>query len=300
MIQEYIFPKSWLLMMVLLGVTISARAQTVVRGTVTDGSSPLPGVSVLVKGTNQGTQTGEDGAYSIQVPEGGVLQFTFLGFQTKEVTVGGQTVIDVVLAEDASQLDEVVVTALGIEKEEKSLGYSVTEISGEALAITNETNPVNALQGRVAGVQIDQGAGGLFGNSKILIRGNSTLGKNNQPIFVIDGVIMDNDIFEGNGRDFGNDLKNLNMEDFESVSILKGSAAAALYGSRAINGVVLITTKKGQKRAGLGVNVTQTFNITQPYSGPDFQNVFGGGTVGPFFTDRREPNYGADQAYMTK
>src|SRR5690606_7808857 len=158
-----------------------------------------------------------------------------------------------------------VVTALGITKEKKSLGYSVTDVKGSDLAITNEVNPINALQGRVAGVQIDQGgAGGLFGNSKILIRGNSTLGKNNQPIFVIDGVIMDNDIFEGNGRDFGNDLKNLNMEDFESVSILKGSSAAALYGSRAINGVVLITTKKGQARSGWGVEFNQSVNIFGP------------------------------------
>src|SRR5690606_24541503 len=214
--------------------------------------------------------------------------------------VEGRQTINVVLTQDASELDRVVVTALGVEKDEKSLGYSVTEISGADLAVTNETNPVNALQGRVAGVQIDMGAGGLFGNSKILIRGNSTLGTNNQPIFVIDGVIMDNDIFGGNGRDFGNDLKNLNMEDFESVSILKGSAAAALYGSRAINGVVLITSKKGRKRSGLGVTFTQTFNSYQPYAGPDFQNVFGGGTNGPFFTDRRDPNYTADQAYMTK
>src|SRR5690606_41044458 len=120
----------------------------------------------------------------------------------------------------------------------RDLGYSVSDVRGEQLANTGELSPVNALQGKVAGVQIDQGAGGAFGSTKILIRGNSTLSKNNQPIFVIDGVIIDNDIFEGNGRDFGNDLKNLNMEDFESISVLKGSAAAALYGSRAINGEI--------------------------------------------------------------
>ncbi|QEC52042.1 iron complex outermembrane receptor protein [Anseongella ginsenosidimutans] len=299
MSYRYIFQKGWLLVL-MLGVTLSLSAQQLVTGTVSDGAEPLPGVSILVRGTNQGTQTDANGAYSINVGPEAVLEFSLLGFRPREETVGDRKVIDVVLTQDASRLDEVVVTALGMEKDEKSLGYSVTEISGAELAVTNETNPVNALQGRVAGVQIDMGAGGLFGNSKILIRGNSTLGKNNQPIFVIDGVIMDNDIFEGNGRDFGNDLKNLNMNDFESVSVLKGSAAAALYGSRAINGVVLITTKKGKRNTGLGINLTQTFNSYQPYSGPDFQNVFGGGTAGPFFSDRRDPNYTADQAYITK
>ena len=149
-------------------------------------------------------------------------------------------------------------------------------------------------------MQIDQGAGGLFGNTKIVIRGNSTLGTNNQPIFVIDGVIMDNGTFGGTGRDFGNDFKNLNPDDFESVSILKGSAAAALYGSRAINGVVLITSKKGSTRKGIGVSLTQSLTISDPYAGPDFQNVFGGGTVGAFFTDNRDPNYKPDEAWTTK
>ncbi|MBA2563289.1 MAG: SusC/RagA family TonB-linked outer membrane protein, partial [Chitinophagaceae bacterium] len=186
------------------------------------------------------------------------------------------------------------VTALGISKQKRQLGFSITEVKGDVLAKTNEVNPVNALQGRIAGVQIDQGAGGLFGNSKIIIRGNSTLGKNNQPIFVIDGVIMDNDIFEGTGRDFGNDLKNLNMDNFETVSILKGSAAAALYGTRAINGVVLITTKKGSARKGIGVTVNHSISFTKPYSGPKFQNEYGGGSVGAFFTDNRDANYPTD------
>src|SRR5690606_13075330 len=173
----------------------------------------------------------------------------------------------------------------------RSLGFAVTDVKGADLAQTNELNPINALQGRVAGVQIDMGgAGGLMANSKILIRGNSTLGNNNQPIFVIDNVIMDNELFGGNGRDFGNDLKNLNMEDFESVSILKGSSAAALYGSRAINGVVLITKKKGQARPGLGVEFNQTVNILEPYAGPDFQNVIGFGPYCPFFTGFTDPN----------
>ena len=272
-----------------------------VNGTVRDETGALlPGVNVLVEGTNNGTITDVEGAYRITVPdENAVLVFSFVGYQNQAVPVNGRTVIDVTL-EEGVLLNQVVVTALGIKQEKRKLGYAVTEMKGEDIAQTNEINPINALQGRVAGVQIDQGGGGLFGTSKILIRGNSTLGNNNQPIFVIDGVFIDNDVFNGTGRDFGNNLKNLNMEDFESVSVLKGSAAAALYGSRAINGVILITTKKGAKNQGLGVSVTQNVNVFQPYAGPEFQDVFGGGSVGAFFTDRRDPNYQQDEAWRTK
>jgi len=241
------------------------------------------------------------GHYSISIEKNNaVLVFSSLGFATKDVKTQNGNQFNVILEMATSDMNEVVVTALGITKQKRQLGYSVTSIKGSELAKTNEVNPINALQGRVAGVQIDQGAGGLFGNTKIIIRGNSTLGKNNQPIFVIDGVIMDNDIFSGEGRDFGNDLKNLNMEDFETVSVLKGSAAAALYGTRAINGVVLITSKKGTQRKGLGVSLNQTLSLSNPYKGPDFQNEFGGGSVGAFFTDNRDANYTSDQNWTTK
>ena len=271
----------------------TAFAQNIqITGKVTSSNQEvIPGVSVLLKGTNKGAITDEQGNYTISAPGNGVLVFNAIGFIRQEIPVNNRTAINVTVVEDNKQLGEVVVTALGITKSKKSLGYSTTEIKGADLAVTNEVNPVNALQGKVAGVQIDQGAGGLFGSTKILIRGNSTLGNNNQPIFVIDGVIVENNTFSGTGRDFGNDLKNLNMEDFESVTVLKGSSAAALYGSRAINGVILITTKKGHERKGIGVNVNQTFNVFQPYSGPDFQNEFGGGSVGNFYTDYRDPNY---------
>lgn len=263
------------------------------------------GVSILLKGTSIGTTSNADGEYTIDAPGNGVLVFSFVGFEKQEVSIDNRSIINVTLKEDNLQLGEVVVTALGIQREKKQLGYSVTEVSGTKLAATNEVSPIAALQGRVAGVQIDQGAGGVMGNTKIIIRGNSTLGTNNQPIFVVDGVILDNDVYDGNangatGRDFGNNLKNLNMEDFESVSILKGSAAAALYGTRAINGVVLITTKKGTQRKGIGVNVSQTFTAQKAYRAPDFQNEYGGGTVGAFFTDTREPNYKPDESWTTK
>lgn len=272
-----------------------------ITGKVTGtNKEPIPGISVLLKGTKTGAVTNGLGIYTITAPDNGTLVFNAVGFIKQEIAINRQTSINVILTEDNKQLGEVVVTALGITKAKKSLGYSATEIKGADLAVTNEVNPVNALQGKVAGVQIDQGAGGLFGSSKILIRGNSTLRSNNQPIFVIDGVIVENNTFNGTGRDFGNDLKNLNMEDFESVTVLKGSAAAALYGSRSINGVILITTKKGRERKGLGVNVSQTFNVFKPYSGPDFQNEYGGGTVGYFYTDKRDQNYKDTERWRTK
>lgn len=264
-----------------------------------DGTA-VPGVTVSVKGTAKGTITNADGRYEIEADQGAILVFTAIGLETLEVAVGAAATYDVVMQESKKDLKEVVVTALGVRKEKRALGYSVTEVKGADVAATNEVNPINALQGKAAGINIDQGSGGLFGNSRILIRGNSTLNTNNQPIFVIDGVIMDNDAFNGQGRDFGNDLKNLNMEEFESVSILKGSAAAALYGARAINGVVLITTKKGRVKKGWGVTVSQSINIQDPYRGPDFQNEYGGGTVGAFFTDTRDPGYKANENWRTK
>ena len=289
-------PKLFLCMLLCFCVAVTSAQQKNISGTVKDNNgNPVENATVLIKGTNNGVATNVTGNFSISVPgPEAVLVISSINYQSKEITIGQNNILNVVLEGGTGTMQEVVVTALGISKEKRQLGFSITEVKGDVLAKTNEINPVNALQGRVAGVQIDQGAGGLFGNSKIIIRGNSTLGTNNQPIFVIDGVIMDNDIFNGTGRDFGNDLKDLNMDNFESVSILKGSAAAALYGTRAINGVVLITTKKGSARKGIGVTVNHALSITTPYAGPKFQNEFGGGSVGAFFTDARDPNYQAD------
>lgn len=273
----------------------------VVKGVVTDSrGETLPGVSIKLKGTSVGATTDVNGKYSINVPDNvTVLVFTYIGFNTQEVAINGRNTLNVQLEVSNSSLNEVVVTALGMSKEKKSLGFSVTEVKGSDLAATQQLNPVNSLMGKVAGVQIDQSASGPFGNSRIVIRGNSTLSQNNQPIFVIDGVIVDNESVAG-GRDFANDLSNLNSENFESVSILKGSSAAALYGSRAINGVVLITTKKGSKANGIGVDVSQNFMVYDPYKGPEFQNEFGGGSVGAFFTDARDRNYQPNQMWTTK
>jgi len=215
------------------------------------------------------------------VKPGDVIQISFLGYITQEITWNGSP-LNVTLKDDAHSLDEVVVTALGMKRSTKALGYAVTELKGEDLN-ANVVNPVSALQGKIAGVDISGSDGGLFGSAKILIRGNSTLGKNNQPIYVVDGVILSNDVKEGdadwsqNDTDWGNELKNLNPDDFETVSVLKGAAATALYGSRGLNGAVVITTKSGKGKKGLGINFTQTFGIDHVYGGPDFQNVRGDG-----------------------
>ncbi|MFR0678306.1 SusC/RagA family TonB-linked outer membrane protein [Dysgonomonas mossii] len=257
------------------------QAQTV-TGIVKDANNePIIGASVAVKGTTTGTLTDTEGNYKISAGSNSVLVFSFIGYTSKEVPVGSQKVIDVTLEESSQQLDEVVVTALGMSRDKKALGYAVTELKGDEISRTNSVSPVAALQGKVAGVQINMGSSGPQSSSRILIRGNSSLGKNNQPIFVIDGVIIDNDITDGvewgPGMDFGNDLKNLNSDDFESVSVLKGAAATALYGSRAANGVVLITTKKGKQGEGLGISVSQSMMWDKAYSFPKYQNVFGPG-----------------------
>lgn len=292
-----------ILLIVLSGTTSFAQQRRTVTGTVSDeNGAPLQGVSVAVKGGGTLAATDAQGNFNVSLTTTqDVLVFSFVGYETAEETVGGRTALSVALKPSIKESEAIVITALGVSKQKRQLGYAITEVKGSDLANTNELNPINALQGRVAGVQIDMGgAAGVMGSSKIVIRGNSTLGRNNQPIFVIDGVIMDNDVFDGSGRDFGNDLKNLNMDDFESVSVLKGSSAAALYGSRAINGVILITTKKGKARKGIGVSLNQTLDILDPYAGPDFQNEFGGGTVGDFFTDKRDPNYKANERWTTK
>lgn len=268
---------------------------------VNEQGQPLQNVSILIVGTQIGTITNSEGKFTLTAPDNKniVLEISSVGFQMQRVSVNGKSAINIILLSDAQKMGEVVVTALGVSKQEKKLGFAVAVVKGSELEATKQLNPINSLMGKVAGVQIDQSASGPFGNSRIVIRGNSTLGPNNQPIFVVDGVIVDNDAVSG-GRDFGNDLANLNSENFESVSILRGSAAAALYGSRAINGVVLITTKKGAKQNGIGVEVSQSVMVYHPYKGPRFQNEYGGGSVGAFFTDARDPNYQPNQMWTTK
>ncbi len=249
-------------------------------GTVEDEFGPVAGASVVVKGTTNGTITDMDGKFALDdVKKGDIIQVSFVGYTTQEVKYAGGTALKIQLKENAQALDEVVVTALGVKREKKALGYSVTELKSEELN-ANLINPVQALQGKVAGVEITSSDGGMFGASKILIRGASTLNKNNQPIYVIDGVILDNSIVENDAdwasgdQNYGNELKNLNPDDFESVSVLKGAAATALYGSRGLNGAVVITTKSGKGKKKTSVQLTQTFGFDKVTSQPTLQNEY--------------------------
>lgn len=262
-----------------------SQQEGVCNGVVKDAlGETVIGASVVVKGTTNGTITGLDGDFSLQnVKKGDVIQISFVGYKTVEVVYNGQP-INVTLKDDTQALEEVVVTALGMKRAEKALGYAVTEVKGDELKTANTISPVAALQGKVAGVEIAQSDGGIFGATKIQIRGASTLSGNNQPIYVVDGVILDNNVsgnddlnWTADPGDYGNELKNLNPDDFESVSVLKGAAATALYGSRGLNGAVVITTKSGKGASGFGVSLSQTFGWDVVTTTPEVQTEYGYG-----------------------
>jgi TonB-linked SusC/RagA family outer membrane protein len=255
-----------------------------VTGTVTgeaDGM-PLPGVSVLIKGTSTGTATDVDGNYRLNVQGSEtVLVYSYLGFQTIEQTVGNRTTIDVTLAEDAAELSEVVVTALGIERNVRALQYSITKVGGEEFTDARENNIANQLAGRVAGVNVSNVASGPAGSSRVIIRGNTSLQGGNQPLYVIDGIPMDNTNFGQagvwGGADQGDGMTSVNPDDIESMSVLKGASAAALYGARAANGVILITTKRGTARKGIGVEFNSNVVFERINDQTDLQTTFGSG-----------------------
>ncbi len=275
----------------LLGLGFSAFAQTTVTGTVKDAAGqPVIGASAFVQGTHNGTIVNLDGSFSLSNARvGDVIEFSCIGYTSKALSWNGGP-LNVILDEDSELLEGTVVTALGIRRDQKALGYAVTEMKGDELD-HNVINPVSALQGKVAGVEVSGSDGGMFGSSKILIRGASTLSGNNQPIYVVDGVILDNAYKNGDAdwsqtdKDWGNELKNLNPDDFESVSILKGAAATALYGSRGLNGAVVITTKSGKGTKGLGISFSQTIGLDYVYGGPSFQNEYGEGYLSLFSDD---------------
>lgn len=263
-----------------------AYAQTTVTGTVTgeDGLG-IPGVSVSQQGTSKGTITDIDGVYSLTVPSDAVIVFSFVGMQTVEELVNGRTTIDVVLEADQIGLEEVVVTALGISKEKKALGYAVTEVGSDDIAVVKDHNPANSLVGKVAGVVVTQGTGGPGGGSRVIIRGNNSITGNNQPLIVVDGVPIDDSGSNSGGSVYnstvsGGGITDINPDDIESISVLKGPNAAALYGSRAGNGVLLVTTKKGTRSRGLGVSLTSNITFDSPMLYPDYQNEYGQGSQG--------------------
>jgi TonB-linked SusC/RagA family outer membrane protein len=266
-----------------------AQQRTITGTVVGVDNTGLPGVNVVQEGTTNGTVTDVDGTFSIVIPEGqGTLVFSFVGFETTTVSIGAQSTITVTLTEDPRQLSEVVVTALGIERETRALGYSTQEVQGSDLTRAKETNVVNSLQGRIAGVQIQGNQGALGGSSRVLIRGARSIANENQPLFVVDGIPLDNSNFNtsdvqrgAGGYDYGNAAQDINPEDIESMNVLKGPSAAALYGSRAANGVIIITTKKGVTRKGIGVEVSSDIQVQDILVLPDYQNSYGGG-AGPF------------------
>ncbi len=268
----------------------SAYAQQTVTGRVTDESgSGIPGATIYQKGTSNGTITDVGGSYTIRIPANATLVFSFVGMVSVEEPVNGRTEINVKLVMDAIGIDEVVVTALGIKRAEKSLGFSAQSVDGDEIAQSTETNAFNALKGKIAGVQIMDGNGVEGGTTRINIRGNSSLvnGKN-QPLIIVDGVAIENSITgagstsmtgQESGKDWGSGINDINPWDIADMSVLKGPAGAALYGSRGANGVVIITTKKGTKGEGLGVDVNVSYTYTKATRFMDKQDVRGGGTL---------------------
>lgn len=261
--------------------------------TATEDGSPLPGVNVVIKGTTTGTVTDGTGNYTIEAPgSGGVLVFSFIGLGTQEVDIGDRTRIDLQMSQDVTELGEVLVTSVGIERDKKALGYSVESVSGSKVQQVSEPDPLRALSGKVPGVNIVASSGAPGSSTRITIRGNSSLLNNNQPLFVVDGVPYNNDYVTTEGTNlntggltaggaFSSRISDLDPNDIKSITVLKGANAAALYGSRAANGVVVITTKSGSATAskkGLEVAYAGTFAIEKIGNLPNFQNTYGTGT----------------------
>lgn len=265
--------------------TVAQNVNVTGRVTSKNDGEPLPGVTILIKGTSKGTATNVEGQYAIDAAPGSVLIFSFIGLKSSELAVPESGKLDVQLESDETILQEVVVTALGIAKEKKSLGYAVQELQTKDIAEAREGNLVNALSGKIAGVNITNSQGGM-GSSRIVIRGETSIAGNNQPLFVVDGIPVDNSQLGAgaNGsRDFANAIADINPNDIESISVLKGPNAAALYGSRASNGVILIKTKSGKgTQKGLGVNVNFGYTFDKLLVLPEYQNIYGQGTGGAF------------------
>ena len=267
--------------------TITDQEQTV-SGTVTDGSEPIIGATVKVKGDkNLGAVTDLDGHFTLRVKPGTIIEVSYVGYKTQ--TLKAQEGMTIVLKEDTKALDEVVVTALGIKRDRKALGYGVGEVKGEELKKAKETNVINSLAGKVAGLVVSQTAGGASGSTRVVLRGNTEMTGNNQPLYVVDGVPLDNTNFgsagTNGGFDLGDGISSINPDDIESMSVLKGPAASALYGSRASHGVILITTKKAAKdKMSVEYNGSLTFD-TQLAKWNNTQKVYGMGSNGKYSID---------------
>jgi iron complex outermembrane receptor protein len=264
--------------------TLLWAQQRTVTGTVTDDEGkPLANVSYIIVGTSSGGITNNEGKFSTSVSLNNTkLEFSAIGYQTKQVVIDNRDSVNVVLIKsDMTGLAEVVVTGFGENRARRSLGYSVTQVNGDDIRRANPINPISALQGLVPGLQVTPGISGPQASARFLIRGSASLDPyGNQPLVVVDDIVMDQDVIlpnKGGEQDFGNILKDINTDDIESISVLKGGAVTALYGSKASNGVILIKTKKGYSQRGLGVTLSQSFLFERAYKTVDFQNRFGGG-----------------------
>ncbi|MFK8272468.1 SusC/RagA family TonB-linked outer membrane protein [Capnocytophaga canimorsus] len=277
---------TWMVMLFFTALQLSFAQEKTVKGTVKDASGvELPGVAVQIKGEQRGTETDFDGNYSLQVAPGKILVFSYLGMKNVEKTVGNSNTINVVMEEDTHQLGEVVVTgAMGISRSEKSLGYAVSKIGGEDIVKTKDPNLVNSLAGKAAGINITQQSGSVGGSSKIVIRGASSLSGDNQPLFVVDGMPINN-TYLSNGIqgavDYGNAAADINSLDVESMDILKGAAATALYGARAKNGAIIITTKRG-KQGKMNLVYNTSIRMDRVAKLPDYQNEYSQGLDGRY------------------
>lgn len=276
--------------MMLVILFSAAAQQKKVDGTVRDAQgSPVLAATVVVSGTTNGTITDADGHFSLNANPGDTLEVSSIGYEKLAIAVpAGDEPLNIVLQGNANVLNEMVVTALGIKREKRALGYAVQEISGEKLADAREPNLVNDLSGKIAGLQITRSGNGPGGSSKITLRGNNSLTGLNQPLIVVDGIPYDNFTGMSNNDywnpslDMGNGLSDLNAEDIATLTVLKGPAAAALYGSRAGNGVILITTKTGKKQQGLGITISSSIGFESIFTRPDMQNSFGQGNLGDY------------------
>lgn len=280
-----------LVLFCILASTFILRGQgKIISGIVTSKEDHLgiPGATVRVEGRiQQGTTTDLNGRFALEVPaETKNLIISFVGYITQTVSVAGQSEIQIVLLPDVQTLEGVVVTALGIKREKKALGYSIQEIDAEELNTVKDISVVNQLHGKVSGMQISETTGGPGSSSRIIIRGNTSLDSDNQALIVVDGIPISNNTVnttsEWGGLDYGNGISDINPDDIESVSVLKGASATALYGSMAANGVILITTKKGTQKSGLGVQLNTGASLVQAYIHTQFQDAYGAGRNGKF------------------
>ena len=273
--------KGILTLFLALVMQVSFAQEKTISGTVTDESGALPGVSIVIKGSKKGIETDFDGKYSITASNGDVFVFRYLGYKTVEKTVGNSNTINVVLEVGGEVLDEIVITAFGIKRSEKALGYSVQSIKGDAMTEARESNLTNAISGKVAGVQVTGTSGSVGASSRIVLRGNSSITGNNEPLYVVDGVPISNSSFgnagSGGGVDLPNGAADLNPDDIESITVLKGPNAAALYGLRAGNGVIVITTKKGDASKKFSISINTNVTMSNPLLLPDYQNSYGQG-----------------------